>query len=188
MLVDYLRERFRLRLFVPLALLIAATAVVPPASWTSYAIDCGFALLLLAQFRLWDDLADRDRDRIEHPGRVLVRDGDATEIVAVCGALAVLNICLAAWRDASGIAVGVLGALTAALGVWYLARTRRSVAGEQLLLAKYPAMIAIVAGVRLLEAPVQILAAAIALYVMVCAYEAWHDPASPLARLVGGHS
>jgi hypothetical protein len=188
MVVDYLRERFRLRLFVPLALLIAGAVVVPPASWTSYAVDCGFALLLLAQFRVWDDLADRARDRVEHPGRVLTRGGEATQVVALCGALAVLNICLAVWRDATGIAVGVLAALNAALAVWYLARTRRSVAGEQLLLAKYPAMIAIVAGGRLLEAPVQILSAAAALYLVVCLYEAWHDPASPLARLVGGHS
>ena len=188
MVVDYLRERFRLRLFIPLALFIATAVVVPPASWMSYAIDCGFALLLLAQFRLWDDLADRARDRVEHPGRVLARNGEGTQVVGLCGALAVLNFCLAVWRDASGIAVGVLATLTAALGVWYLARTRRSVAGEQLLLAKYPAMIAIVAGARLLEAPVQILSAATALYFIVCAYEAWHDPASPLARLVGGHS
>ncbi len=188
MVVDYLRERFRLRLFVPLALVIAGAVVVPPASWTSYAIDCGFALLLLAQFRLWDDLADRDRDRVEHPGRVLVRNGEGTQVIALCGALAVLNICLAVWRDASGVSVGVLAALTAALAVWYLARTRRSVAGEQLLLAKYPAMVATVGGARLLDSPVQILAAAAALYLIVCAYEVWHDPASPLARLVGGHS
>ena len=188
MIVDYFRERLRLRLFVPLALLIAAAASRPPVSWTSFAIDAGFALLLLAQFRLWDDLADRVRDRVEHPGRALTREGDATQVVAFCGALAVLNICLAVWRDGSGIAVGVLSALDAALGVWYLARTRRSIAGEQLLLAKYPAMIAIVAGGRLLEAPVSIAGAAAALYLAVCAYEAWHDPASPLNRLVGGHS
>ena len=188
MVVDYLRERFRLRLFIPLALLIAAAAIVPPAAWTSFAIDSAVALLLLAQFRMWDDLADRDRDRIEHPSRVLVRDREGTQIVALCGALAVLNICLAIWRDPSGIAVGVLAVLTAALGVWYLARTRRSVAGEQLLLAKYPAMVGIVAGSRVLEAPVQILSVAMVLYLIVCVYEAWHDPASPLARLVGGHS
>ena len=187
MVVDYLRERFRLRLFVPLALLIAATVVVPSASWTSYTVDCGFALLLLAQFRVWDDLADRARDRVEHPGRVLTNAGEATQVVAFCGALAVLNICLAVWRDATGTAVGVLATLNAALAVWYLARTHRSVAGEQLLLAKYPAMLAIVGGARLLEAPVQILSAATALYLVVCLYEAWHDPTSPLARFVGGH-
>ena len=90
MVVNYLRERFRLRLFIPLALLIAAAAIVPPASWTSFAIDFAVALLLLAQFRMWDDLADRGRDRIEHPGRVLVRDArrDADR-----GACAVLSPC-----------------------------------------------------------------------------------------------
>lgn len=188
MVVNYLRERFRLRLFVPLALVIAAAAIVPPAAWTSFTIDFLVALLLLAQFRMWDDLADRGRDRIEHPGRVLVRESEGTQIVGLCGGLAVLNFCFAIWRDHSGIAVGVLAVLTAALGVWYLARTRRSVAGEQLLLAKYPAIVGIVAGSRVLEAPVQVLSAATVLYLTVCIYEAWHDPASPLARLVGGHS
>jgi hypothetical protein len=188
MVVAYLRERFRLRLFLPLALLIAAAAFVPPASWMSFALDCGFALALLAQFRLWDDLADRGHDGVLHPERVLVRTTDVTQVVAFCGALAVLNICLSVWRDASGIAVGLLASLDLALGIWYLARTKRTAPGEQLLLAKYPAMIVIVSGSRLLDAPVQILGAAIVLYLAVCAYEGWHDPASPLARLVGGHS
>ena len=31
------------------------------------------ALLLLAQFRIWDDIADRLQDAIAHPDRVLVR-------------------------------------------------------------------------------------------------------------------
>ncbi len=35
--------------------------------------DAGLTVLLLAQFRLWDDLADLSRDRISDPGRVLCR-------------------------------------------------------------------------------------------------------------------
>lgn len=190
MVVDYLRERFRTRVFVPLALLIGAAASAPPAAWTGYALDAGFALLLLAQFRVWDDLADRGRDAVAHPTRVLVRAAAVTQVVAFCGALAVLNICLAVWHDASGIAVGVLAALDAALGAWYLARTGRTAAGEHLLLAKYPAMIVIVAGARVFDAPIQVLSMASVLYLAVCAYEVLHDPASPLARglSIGGHS
>ena len=151
MVIAYLRERFRPRTFGGLALAIAAAAAVRPVSWTTYAFDCGFALLLLAQFRLWDDLADRGRDRVVHPGRVLVRAANVTQLVAFCGALAVFNICLSVWRDASGIAVGVLASLNAVLAVWYLARTGRTIAGEHLLLAKYPAMILIVSGARVLD-------------------------------------
>ena len=182
MVVDYLRERFRARLFVPLALVIAAAASALTGTWAGYALDAGFALLLLAQFRTWDDLADRGRDAVAHPARVLVRAATVTQVVAFCGALAVLNICVAVWRDASGIAVAVLAALDAALGAWYLARTTRTAAGDYLVLAKYPAMVVIVAGARLFDAPIQILCAAAVLYLLVCAYEAWHDPASPIAR------
>ena len=190
MVVDYLRERFRARLFVPLALIIAAGASGLTETWAGYALDTSFALLLLVQFRVWDDLADRGRDSVAHPARVLVRAPTVTQVVAFCGALAVLNICLAVWRDATGIAVAVLAALDAALGAWYLARTTRTAAGEHLLLAKYPAMVVIVAGARVFDAPIQILFAAAVLYLLVCAYEAWHDPASPIARRlsVGGHS
>ena len=111
---------------------------------------------------MWDDLADRGRDRIEHPGRVLVRDAEGTQIVALVRCSRRAEYLPRDMAGPSGIAVGVLAVLTAALGVWYLARTRRSVAGEQLLLAKYPAMVGIVAGSRVLEAPVQILSVATA--------------------------
>jgi hypothetical protein len=188
MLIAFLRERFHLRLYAPLALAIAAGAWTPAGTWTSYALDAGFALLLLAQFRIWDDLADRSVDAIAHPGRVLVRATSVTQVIAFCGALAVLNICLAVARDGSGIAVAVLAALDAVLGTWYLARTSRSAAGEHLLLAKYPAMVVIVAGARLFDVPVQVLATASVLYLTVCAYEVWHDPAGPLGLSIGGQS
>lgn len=196
MLTAYLRERFHIRLFVPLAVLIALAASGTPRDWTTVALDAGFALLLLAQFRVWDDLADRSHDAVTHPERVLVRprrrsategihDGtlpEVTQVIAFCGALGVLNICLAVWRDASGIAVGLLGILNAVLGAWYLARTRRTAAGDHLLLAKYPAILLVVAGAQITAAPAQILGSAAVLYAAVCAYEVWHDRGGPLAR------
>jgi hypothetical protein len=187
-IIEYLRERLRVRLFVPLAIAIGASALPRDAQWRALLLDCGFALLLLAQFRLWDDLADRRHDAVAHPERVLVRSREVTQIVAFTGALAVVNICLSVWRDASGVAVAVLAGLNATLGIWYLARSGRTRAGEHLLLAKYPAMIVIVAGARVVQTPLQILTAAVLLYLVVCAYEAWHDPASPIGRLAGGHS
>ena len=188
MLMPYLRERFHVRMYAPLALAIAVGAWAHAATWERYALDAGFALLLLAQFRIWDDLADRSADAITHPGRVLVRTASVTQAIAFCGMLAVLNICLAVWRDGSGVAVAVLAALDVALGSWYLARTARTAAGEHLVLAKYPAMVVIVAGARAFEAPVQVLSAATVLYLAVCAYEVWHDPTGPLGLSIGGHS
>ena len=189
MVLAYLRERFPLTLYVPLALALAASWL-PPLGGSTALGGSLFALLLLLQFRMWDDLADRHRDAVTHPERVLVRASDVTQIIALCCALAVLNVCLAVWRDASGIAVAVLAGLDALFAAWYLARPAgRTVLGDQLLLAKYPAMVAIVGGSRLATSPVPVLAAAAVIYLGACVYEAWHDRSSPLARYlsIGGH-
>lgn len=183
MIGAWFRERFTLHLFVPLAIFIALAA---SGGSRSVFADAGFALLLLVQFRLWDDLADRSADAVSHPGRVLVRAPDVKGAIAFCGALAVLNICLAVWRDGSGLAVAMLALLDAVMGSWYLSRRSLS---ALLPLVKYPAMLAVVAGGRIATVPVQVLVAAAVLYAAVCAYEAWHDPDGPLARRVstGGH-
>ena len=181
----YLAERFSARVFIPMAVVIAGAASGGELSISRLGLDSAFALLLLAQFRSWDDLADRGRDAVSHPERVLVRAISTAPLVAFSGALAILNICLAIQRDASGVAVAVLVALIGVLGAWYSLRTVRTAAGDHLLLSKYPAMVIVVSGARVLNAPVQILCAALALHLGVCLYEAWHDPASPLS--IGGH-
>jgi hypothetical protein len=181
----YLAERFSPRIFVPLAVAIAGAASGGTLPAARLSVDTTFALLLLAQFRSWDDLADRGRDAVSHPERVLVRATSVAPIVGFSGGLAILNICLAIQRDASGIAVAVLVALVSALGAWYSLRTGRTIAGDHLLLSKYPAMVIVVAGGRILNAPVQILCAALAVHFAACLYEIWHDPASPLS--IGGH-
>ena len=185
MLGAYLAERFRPRTFIPLAVIIAGASSGGAFPSAHLAVDAAFALLLLAQFRSWDDLADRGRDAVSHSERVLVRAPSIAPIVAWSGALAVLNICLAVQRDASGVAVAVLVALIGALGAWYARRTIRTAVGDHLLLSKYPAMVIVVAGERVLHAPLQILCAALALHLAACLYEVWHDPASPLS--IGGH-
>jgi hypothetical protein len=181
----YLAERFSPRVFIPMAVVIATAASGGALSAVGLGLDVAFALLLLAQFRSWDDLADRGRDAVSHPERVLVRAMSTAPAVAFSGALAILNICLAIQRDASGIAVAVLVALIGVLGAWYSLRTVRTAAGDHLLLSKYPAMVIVVAGGRVLSAPVPILCAALALHLAACLYEVWHDPASPLS--IGGH-
>jgi hypothetical protein len=185
MLGAYLAERFSPRIFVPTAVAIAVAASGGALSGARFCRDTTFALLLLAQFRSWDDLADRGRDAVSHPERVLVRATSTAPIVALSGVLAILNICLAIQRDASGIAVVVLVGLIGALGAWYSFRTGRTFAGDHLLLSKYSAMVIVVAGGRVLETPVQILWAALAIHFAACLYEVWHDPASPLS--IGGH-
>ena len=188
MVTEYLRERFDLRIFLPLAVVIASPTLMADAGWRQFALDCGFALLLLTQFRMWDDLADRQHDALAHPDRVLVRTADVTQVIASVAALAVTNICVSVWRDRTGIAVSVLAALNGVFAIWYLARSTRSLFGEYLLLAKYPAMVVIVCGHRILDIPIIAAGLAIVLYCSVCVYEAWHDPTGPLSVSFGGRS
>ena len=187
MVIAYLRERFPLRVYGSLAAAIALAVATRAGGWRAAATDAAFALALLLQFRTWDDLADRQRDARTQPQRLLVRAPDVTLVIAFCGALAVLNLCLAVWRDASGLAVAVLAALNGLFGSWYLSRpdTSRTAVGDHLVLAKYPAILVIVAGARALDAPLHAGVTATALYAAACAYEAWHDPDSGLAHRYG---
>jgi hypothetical protein len=178
----YVRERFRPLVFGPLAIVLAGAASGGRWNANQLAVDAGFALLLLAQFRLWDDLADRTRDAVSHPQRVIVSAPSVRPFAAACIALAALNIAIALARD-GGLSLVLLCALDAALWVWYARRGRRSNLGDHLLLAKYPAFVLVLAGVRLASSPLPVGLCAAAIYLCANLYEAWHDGASPAARV-----
>jgi hypothetical protein len=188
MIFAYFRERFRPTIFAPLAAGIALAASAGSLEAERLTADACFALVLLAEFRLMDDLADRRADAVAHPGRVLVNERSVRPFFVVCALLGATNLVLCTAIAGTGVSLAVLLVLHAALGMWYAVRSRRTVAGDQLLLAKYPAFIVIVAGARVASAPVAISVGALAVYVMVSLYEAWHDPASPVAAVLGGRS
>ena len=63
----------RWRIFALWALLVATWLVATPGySPIEFAEAAGFLALTMLPLRLWDDLADLDRDRALHPDRVLV--------------------------------------------------------------------------------------------------------------------
>jgi hypothetical protein len=188
MIAAYARERFRPVVFVPLAIVVALAASAGHYALGRVALDASFALLLLAEFRLWDDLADRRGDAASHPGRVLVRAGSIVSFILVCIALGVANVVRSMVAQAMPVSLPVLLALHIALALRYTLRRERTVAGDQLLLAKYPAFVVIVAGSRALEATMSVSVAALLIYGAASLYEAWHDPASPVAALLGGRS
>jgi hypothetical protein len=179
----YWSERFRPVLFVPAAVLLAAASRTgaggAPASTT---IDISWALLLLAQFRLWDDLADRARDRAAHPSRVLVRATRVAPFIATCLILATSNLLLAVWlRGMPGAAAIV--ALDVAAAVWYTWRpSRRTAATDLILLTKYPAFVVVLAIGSTASLPLVVLAAA-AVYGLACLFEIWHDASGPLRMI-----
>lgn len=66
----YVRERLPLARFGPLAVAIGVLGT-PHAH--APAVRAGLAYVMIATFRIRDDLADRERDAVAHPERVLVR-------------------------------------------------------------------------------------------------------------------
>ena len=176
----YLVERARLTLFVPLALLIAATAwlVAPVAEWSvvSFAICTTQALLLVLALRIWDDLEDRGRDAVRHPDRVTVRTGRTAPLIGlglVLGAGGSLSLLAA---TVPLVRLEIVVAVVVGLLVLYVARPAEPsrLAGITLLV-KYPAL-AIALAPGLGDAvPVRAAAVAGGLYLVACTYEYLED-------------
>jgi 4-hydroxybenzoate polyprenyltransferase len=178
--LDYWRERVPLHVFIPVASALAIAADRGRSGAVSLTADVTLALLLLAATRLWDDLADRGRDGLLHPDRVLARArtvrGYGVTVVAL-GAAAATLVLLRPERVVGGLMLGLLFLL---LAVLYAVRTRRSAGAELVLLSKYPAIVLIVAGSL---ATTRTLFGALMVYACACAYEAWHDRDSELGTL-----
>jgi hypothetical protein len=182
MLTAYIAERLPVRLLLPVAGVLAlAAGAGGPRSIQALGADGALALVLVVQFRAWDDLADRERDRAGHPGRVLVRTASAGPVALGCLALACAAFTWIAIRDGAGVSLAVLAALNGGLAVWYARRGPRTAAGDHVLLAKYPVMVLVIAGGRVGAHPMRALLAAAAVYLAACVYEAWHDRAAPAA-------
>jgi hypothetical protein len=162
--------------------LAAAVQARRPIDPVAFCIDLILAATLFAQFRIWDDIADRDPDRLAHPGRVLVRAPSIAPFATLCAALAVVTAILLIARGAAPGALLIYGATIASLAVWYSARGSRTVASDHVILAKYPAFASIIAASRGREDGMASLLSIAAVYLGACVYEGLHDPRSPSAR------
>ena len=158
MLIAYIRERFRLWPFLPVALALCAIA----GDWRGFPL----AVFLLLQFRLWDDLADLRMDRIHHPQRVMSRSLSTGLFVGAAGLLAVVCGALTAWSDPRKLIV--LAGLTILLLVWYRVRPPELTLGYHVVLIKYPAFV-------YLLSPAPSRRALPFVFFGACAYEVLHD-------------
>src|SRR6478672_727378 len=77
LIVAYLRERVCARVLIPLAFMLAFTGwlLVPVTGFDAAAffVATTQAFVLSLAFRVWDDLEDRNADRLRHPNRVMAR-------------------------------------------------------------------------------------------------------------------
>jgi hypothetical protein len=169
-LVKYLRTRLLTWRIAGLWLLVMAAAALIAAPITAadwFRLTC-VTMVLIAQLRLWDDLADLPHDRVHHPERVLVRAARLRPFVLSLAGLMIATALTVladgeAWRLA--IYVAVLGGLAllyhGGIGA-LLGRVVRSA----MILAKYP-MIALLAAAGPPALPA--LPAAFVLYALICA-------------------
>jgi 4-hydroxybenzoate polyprenyltransferase len=180
--IAYFAERLRPLVFLPAAGALALSAHFGGSHQDGCLfVDGVMALLLLAQFRLWDDLADRESDRRHHPNRVLVRARRTTRFVAVCLMLAEVNFVAVTWRSglAGAIALGVVH--LAAAGFYLVRPKRRTALGDLLLLAKYPAFVVVLSATPLTPSTA-LFWSALSVYAAACVVEIVHDPSGPLSR------
>jgi hypothetical protein len=175
----YLRERFRFAVFGP-----AIASLVAAALWvngntpqlTTIVRCTGLAALLLLQFRLWDDLEDRESDQAAHPSRVLV----CTSAAPFEFALAVLgctNVALIA-AIAPPLAIACLMVLYFAFWLayrWLRPRIPNFVWRFQILLLKYPAFVVLLAAATGSAQSTRLITAMVATYASACAYEVLHN-------------
>src|SRR5437016_4078145 len=176
---SYLCERFRLAIFGPaIALHVAGALWAAETALTALTVIQATALttLLMIQFRLWDDLEDREHDRIQHPGRLLVRV-ETRPFWLTLAALALLNLALMAVSGSPG---AIIGLMLLNLIFWLAYRQLRPQIPEfiwrfQVLLFKYPAFVALVAAACGTPRVGRVTAAALIIYACGCAYEALHE-------------
>jgi hypothetical protein len=158
-------QRLPLARFGLLALLLAWAADTMTGARALASIV--LALSLVAQCRLWDDLIDRERDRLAHPQRLLAAGEAPGPFVAAVALLAAANALalglLCGWSRSLAAAL-----LFALLALWYRWHRARGLLHAHVLLLKYPAFVLLLAASPLAA---RAAAGAIVVYAAMCAFE-----------------
>lgn len=179
LIANYVRTRFPAWLVLPLALIVTVPAVVSGAvsSASEFAVVWGMALLLVLEFRLWDDMYDREQDCREDPSRVLCQAESLKPFVVLYGLLRIGNLALVVWRWVVP-AIATLVVLQLLLGRWYAIRSRwrlGSVVNYHLVLLKYPACGYVLAAGFGASAGASLFASLAVVYLGLCIGEVLHD-------------
>lgn len=178
-LVAYCRQRLPLQVFGPTIAGLALLAWWPSnasANTGSLSLALASVAMFVVRYRLWDDLADRERDRSRHPDRVSVRH-HARPLAIARHVLFSGHVALFVGAAAFGALAGLLIVEVAFVAAYHW-RDRMPPAWWRLpvLLAKYPAFV-VVTGLAWLPAdPSWLASAALVAYAAAWIYESLHDP------------
>ncbi len=177
---EYARTRLCQVRFLPLALFLSLAASMRSVNLdlTQWGLDALVTLPWIFQFRLMDDLADRERDRVDHPDRLLPRVR-VSPFVALVAMMALGNILLALGARGPRAGLVFLG-LSAAFSARRLVPKRvrpPMLPASLVVLLKYPAFVYFLSGSVELEL--------LLVYASFVVYELLHDQrcwAEPLNR------
>ncbi len=183
-LLGYTKSRFPARLYLPLALFlcIASHSAGWPATAIEFAINVLLACTLVFQFRLWDDLNDVERDRVEHSDRVLPQAASLTHFRFLLVWVFTFNLAmLAALKPTTLLVVFLLLNTTILIWYWYLSKVCScAVVSYHVVLIKYPVFVYLLShGFTEFEA---LLYAAALVYLCFCVHEVLHDARLRAAR------
>jgi len=156
----------------------ASLATGWPAAASTWILNIVLAILLVMQFRLWDDLSDVDSDQSFYPERVLCQAKSLVRFRIVLGLLFAVNVTLlAAYKsERSLITFLVLNFLVLA---WYSVRGRvrfGSVFSQTIVLLKYPVFVYLLGSHA--GGPERMLNSSYAMsltFLCFCIYELLHD-------------
>ena len=183
MIHAYWRERYPVSTFVPFAIVITAAGIAAGGSLPTVrdaVISCFLAYTLVLVFRVADDLADLDSDRLRHPGRVLVQASSVTPIVVLAFVIAAGDVMIVLWQPRPAERLTVLAAISLFLLLWYFVRARLRtgpLASAHVILVKYPVVSLLTcAHWDYLTLPTALPFFG-ALYLGMCIYEQLHDRA-----------
>lgn len=186
-LLDYARTRIlRGRIALLWLIVLCACLAAGPLGGAGRIVWLAAACaLLIAQFRLWDDLEDVAHDTAHHPERTLVRSADRDRYYALLGVSIIVLMPLLAVFAGKFQAMAYL-ALIVGFGLVYRmlrALAPRRFVRSMLVLAKYPAFVLLLA-----SDPWRLwtVAVAMTLYLLLAVYEWRHDPELARERAVLG--
>jgi 4-hydroxybenzoate polyprenyltransferase len=177
----YWRERYPVSVFLPFSVLLAAAGAAAGGSLPTVRdalTSCVLAYTLVLVFRICDDLADLNSDRLRHPDRVLVQASSVTPIIVLASIVAAADILLMLRQPHSSARIAVFSAISLFLGLWYHWRARLRAGpllSAHVVLIKYPiiSLLTCVRGDELSQHTALPVFATV--YLGLCIYEQVHD-------------
>lgn len=178
-LLRYRQSRLPAGLCLPLALFLwtAGLATGWPETAAGLAVNLVLACTLVLQFRLWDDLHDVPRDRMDHPQRVLCQATSLGHFRLLLAAAFVLNFAAIALLK-PGFFLAAFAMLNLSFFAWYRLADRfrlHALFRYHVVLVKYPVFVYLLGSAAAGGEGSPHFSAMALVYLCFCVYEVLHD-------------